>query len=103
MCSGLDLFQMLEGELTEVIALFETNRVDMRHTMVQCLLCKNVSKWLFPEWGMTIADLDAKSVINIDRMAKMLDEIRAHSQTSQHTLEARMLLNDFRQQIAVAA
>ena len=103
LCSGRELLQVLEGELSVVAALFEKIRSDPRHSDVRCLLCKNVDKRMFPEWSMGLADLRAKSVLNRDRLTRMIDDVREHTDTAGRAVEARVILTDFRQQLARAA
>ena len=103
LCCGQHFIQLLEGELAEVMELFERIRCDERHTDVRCLLVKNVARRLFPEWGMGLADLDAQGVLNTDRLRRLLDDVRAAHDTGPFSLEARLLLNDFRAQLHLPA
>jgi hypothetical protein len=67
------------------------------------LLLKPVKKRLFPEWGMGMADLDAKAVLNRPRLASLINDTAGRNNTSGLTVEARLLLNDFKQQVSSAA
>ena len=44
-----------------------------------------------------------KRVVDANRLNRMIDDVRVQVDTGRHNVEARMLLNDFRQQLALAA
>lgn len=95
--------QLLEGELTTISALFERIRTDPRHRDVQMLLCKNVARRLFPEWGMELVDVTDHRPLDRSRMLRLVDDLRTHYDTALCTAETRLLLNDFRGQLTRAA
>lgn len=103
LCCGLDLMQLLEGEMTDVVGLYETIRRDARHEGVRMLFCKNVAKRMFPEWGMGLSDLSCRQTLDIARLVKLVEDVRATSDTGPFSVEARVLLGDFRQQLKRAA
>jgi hypothetical protein len=103
LCHGVNLMQLLEGELSDVVGVYETIRVDPRHRDVRCLVCKNVSKRIFPDWAMALADLESPALLNRDRLVRLLHDIGSRVDTSHYGVEARLLLNDFRQQLGCAA
>ena len=103
LCCGDDLMQLLEGELNAIQSLYEVIREDSRHSKVKCLICKNVRKRIFPEWGMGLADLDHKSELNRDRLVQLIADVRASHDTSEFGVEARILLHDFKLQLGRAA
>ena len=102
LCCGVHLMQILEGELGDIVTLFERIRTDPRHTEVRLLLCKNVDKRMFSEWGMTLADLDARITIDRQRLMQMLEDVRQTHDTARHSVEARLLINDFKRQMQAA-
>ena len=103
LCCGRDVMQLLEGDEAAVRERFERIGRDERHSRVELLLCKSVSRRLFPEWAMGLADLKSKAIINRDRLARMIQDLRAEHDTKQFGVEARMLIHDFRQQLQHAA
>lgn len=103
LCCGEHIMQLLEGESDVVEPLFARISADPRHTAIERLLSKPVRRRLFPEWGMGLADLDKKGALDRPRLAELLETIRARTDTSSHSVEARVLLNDFRQQLQPAA
>ena len=58
---------------------------------------------MFPEWGMELADLNHKATLDRARLLRMVEDVRANADTSHYAVEARILLQDFRQQLAAAA
>src|SRR4051812_47320701 len=68
---GQHFMQLLEGELSEVTSLFERIRLDPRHQDVHCLLCKNVTKRLYPQWGMRLVKPDSKAKLDRERLARL--------------------------------
>ncbi len=103
LCCGEHVMQLLEGEPEVIEPLFVRISADPRHAAVERLLSKPVRKRMFPEWGMGMADLDKQVTLNRPRLIDLLETIRARTETSTHSIEARVLLNDFRQQLQHAA
>jgi hypothetical protein len=103
LCCGTNLMQLLEGEQADLDSLFKTISADPRHNNIQCLLQKQVQRRLFPEWGMSLADLDSRVIINRDRLTQMIEDVRERTDTAGYSVESRILLNDFKNQIAQAA
>lgn len=101
--NGQNLMQLLEGNASDIQSLFDTIRKDTRHTNVSQLLLKTVNSRLFPEWGMEMADLNHRRLVDAKRLNRMMEDVRVQVNTGRHNVEARMLLNDFRQQLATAA
>jgi hypothetical protein len=99
LCCGEHVMQLLEGEEAVVDAVFERIRNDPRHQDVQLLLHKQVSKRLFPESRMALAELDRKFRLDRRRLLGLVDYVRTNEDTSLHTVETRMLLSDFHQQL----
>jgi Sensors of blue-light using FAD len=102
-CCGNNLMQLLEGEPAAVTALYEKISADPRHSHVELLLSKTVNKRLFPEWGMGLLNPDCKEVITVQRLRRLVEEVRNNHDTALHTVETRLLLNDFRMQLDHAA
>ena len=102
LCCGHHLMQVLEGELADIAALFERIRLDERHGDVCHLISKNVAKRMFPEWSMTLADITAQTHIDRERLVRLIDEVRTARDTGHHSVEARLLINDFTQQMQAA-
>jgi len=100
---GPYFMQLLEGELADIVALYEHIRDDVRHTEVKCLLCKNVNKRLFPQWGMRMLEPDATGRLDLDRLHRLIEEFRVHRTTGAFAVEARVLLDDFKRQLLDAA
>ena len=100
LCCGTHVMQLLEGDAAVVDPLFDTIRADPRHTAVERLLAKPVRKRMFPEWAMGLADLNQNAPLNRPRLIELLETIRTRTDTAGHSVEARVLLNDFRQQLA---
>lgn len=61
-------FQVLEGNLDEVIATFERIDADDRHEGVRVLLRSDIDERLFPHWSMASIDTPAS-------FAKLEDEL----------------------------
>jgi hypothetical protein len=74
-------------------------RRDQRHSDVQCLVCKNVVKRMFPDSKMTLADLDSQAVLDRQRLIEMVEGVRQNTNTSHYPVEAYILLRDFKQQL----
>jgi hypothetical protein len=100
---GPHLMQLLEGEVTEIVDLYEKIRRDPRHSEIELLICKNVNKRLCPDWGMELVDLDATAILNRDRLNGLIDDLRNRHNTSHYSAEARLLLHDFKSQLQRAA
>ncbi len=103
LCCGEHVMQLLEGDAGVIESLFETISRDPRHTSVEPLLKKPIRRRMFPQWGMGLADLDKKATLDRTRLNELLETIRTRTDTSTHSVEARILLNDFRQQLHEAA
>ncbi len=102
LCFGRELMQLLEGEMSEVSSLFGRIKADGRHAGIQCLVFKPVKKRVFPEWSMGLADMDSKARLDRNRLTRMLDDVRGTAPTETFSAEARLLLSDFRQQLATS-
>ena len=102
LCCGNHIMQLLEGEPAEVESLFAKIASDRRHTNVTILLKKSVRKRLFPEWGMLLAALESDTTIYTDRFTAMLDDVHSRIDTADFSVEARMLINDFKLQVETA-
>ena len=103
LCHGRNLMQVLEGELADITALFERIRADRRHSEIRCVICKNIHKRLFPEWGMNLADLDSTATLDRNRLLRMVEDIRSTHDTSHYAIEARVVMQDFKQHLSCAA
>ena len=82
------------------IALFARIRLDPRHRDVQVLLRKVVKKRLFPDFRMGLAELDRPFRLDRDRLFDLVDYVRRDKDTSMQTVETRVLLGDFQQQLS---
>ncbi len=100
---GQHFMQLLEGELSDIIQLYEKIRQDVRHTEVRCLLCKNVTKRLFPKWGMRLLDTESAAKLDLDRLNRLIEEFCIHRDTGTRSVVARVLLDDFKRQLSEAA
>jgi len=99
MCSGQNLMQILEGDVADIVSRYEVIRRDQRHSDVQCLVCKNVVKRMFPDSKMMLADLDSQAVLDRQRLIEMVEGVRLITNTSHYPIEAHVLLRDFKQQL----
>ena len=99
LCCGSSIMQLLEGQPAEVERLFEKIAADARHRDVQCLLRKSIRRRLFPEWGMMLADLDRGAKISAERLTQLIEAVRANIDTGELTVEARILIADFKLQM----
>jgi len=99
LCAGDHIMQLLEGEADAVQALYQTIKADDRHTGVEHLLFKCVDQRMFPEWGMTMIRVDREPVLDRQRLAYLVNSVQEHVDTGRCSVEARMLLHDFRQQL----
>jgi hypothetical protein len=97
--SGRHIMQLLEGNSEVVDELFNRIASDERHSDVRCMLRKEVGKRLYPEWGMKIFDPREDASLDHGRMSRMINDIQAHTNTRDLSVEARVLLNDFRLQL----
>ncbi len=102
-CLGQNILQVLEGDPEQITPLYEHIAKDQRHSHVQMLICKNVAKRMFPEWGMALADFNCKTDLNRDRLQALVNDIRQASDTSHHSVETRVILSDFKLQLSRAA
>ena len=96
---GPHFMQLLEGDGRVVDGLFERIAADPRHTDVRLLLRKAVARRLYPEWGMKAFAPGEEAVLDRGRLARMIDDIQARQNTRDWPVEAKVLLNDFRQQL----
>lgn len=103
MCVGQHFMQLLEGDRDTVTQLFAKISEDPRHTDVDCLMTKSVNKRLFPQWGMRLLDPSTKARLDRGRLLRLLEEFQVHRNTGGTSVEARVLLQDFRQQLLDAA
>ncbi|MBV8781125.1 MAG: hypothetical protein JO353_06980 [Phycisphaerae bacterium] len=62
-----------------------------------------MNRRVFPEWGMGLVDLDAPMNVDLIRLRGLLDHVRAASDTARLSVEARMLINDFKMQVLKSA
>jgi hypothetical protein len=97
---GRQLMQLIEGDETAIDALFETIRKDPRHGQVELLIRKSVDRRMFSEWGMKLVDIRKGANLDRSRLSQMVDDVRSRYDTARHSVEARLLLNDFRRQLA---
>ena len=97
--SGTHILQLLEGDSTVIEPLYERISADPRHTNVTCLLRKQVGQRLFPEWSMRIFKPREDANLDHGRMARMINDIRVHTNTRNLSVEARVLMNDFQLQL----
>lgn len=100
---GEYFMQLLEGELSDIVLLYDRIRLDARHCDVQCLICKNVTKRLFPKWGMRLMETESTAKLDLDRLHRLIEEFRVHRDTGGYAVEARVLLDDFKRQLSEAA
>jgi hypothetical protein len=100
--SGAHLMQLLEGDAPVVDALYDRISADPRHGDVRQLLHKQVRARLYPEWGMKTFDPDADAVLDRGRMSRMIADLQARTNTRDLSVEARILLHDFRLQLNAA-
>lgn len=100
---GQNVLQLLEGEGDVVDALFAHIARDPRHADVRSVLRKDVSRRLCPEWGMTLAAPESRAVLDRTRLLRVLDGIALPAGMSKSSVEARVLINDFREQLGQAA
>ena len=98
MC-GRHFMQLLEGDEAVVDPLFQRIAADPRHRDVHKLLRKRVGKRLCPDWGMKAFNPAEEAVLDRARLARMIDDIQARQNTRDWPVEAKVLLNDFRQQL----
>lgn len=97
--SGEHIMQLLEGDPAVIDRLFNRITADPRHAHVSCLLRKDVGKRLYPEWGMRCFKPREDATLDHGRMARMINDIRVHTNTRNLSVEARVLLNDFQLQL----
>ena len=100
---GRNFLQLLEGEEAVITALYERIACDPRHEAVERLLLKPIARRMFPEWGMEMADVSSKTLIDRPRLLRMVNDIRQNLPTQNSSLETRVLINDYRQQLTKAA
>ena len=102
---GPHLLQLLEGDLYDLAALYETIRADPRHAEVYCVMCRNVKARLFPDTGMELAVLDpaGAAAAACGRVEKLVREVASLPDARRPAAGARALLHDIREQLAGAA
>ena len=87
LCCGVGIMQLLEGDASVVLGLAEKIERDPRHTHVEVLVNKTVSRRLFPEWDMQMADLDRKANIDRERLMRIVNDVRAVHDTTNLAVE----------------
>ncbi len=97
-----NFLQMLEGDGEVVMNLYQKIALDPRHTGCDVLLCKPVKKRQFPDWRMRLINLSTQLTLDRHRMQRLMDDIRARTNTRAYGVEARLLLNDFAAQVQAA-
>ena len=102
-CRGTHLLQLLEGDLEDVVALYDTIRGDPRHADVHCVMFRNVKRRMFPDCGMEMAALESAGTAARDRLARVVKDVVSRTDTWPRCPQGRLLLNDFREQLATAA
>ncbi|CAN5416091.1 hypothetical protein BH10PLA1_BH10PLA1_12930 [soil metagenome] len=100
---GPHFMQVLEGDMAVITNLFERIRLDPRHTDVHCLITKTISRRLYPEWGMRLFDPESRAKLDLVRINRLIKEFRVHRTTGTHSVEARVLVDDFQRQLSQAA
>jgi len=100
---GDHFMQVLEGDMSTISSLFERIRLDPRHTDVQSLLCKHVSRRLYPQWGMQLFDPQSDAKLDLNRLNRLIEEFQIHRNTGLRSVEARVLVDDFKRQLSQAA
>ena len=98
---GADLLQLLEGDLHDVVELYEMIRSDPRHADVFCVMCKNVKTRTFPDSGMELAVLDSAGAAVRQRLARVVRD--AASMPHARRPGAATLLDEFRDELPCAA
>ncbi len=101
--SGANLMQLLEGDTAVFTGLFDRIAADPRHADVRQLVRKDARRRLCPEWGMKLVAPRERAALDLRRLQRMIDDIQASVDTTGLTVEARVLLNDFRQQLEADA
>jgi hypothetical protein len=99
LCCGRHLMQLLEGDPEAVRATFDRIEADPRHADVACIYSKPVRRRLFAEWSMELFDLGSKAVLDTGRLTRLIEDVRARTDTASYGVEARILLADFKQQL----
>jgi hypothetical protein len=68
-----NVLQILEGEETQVLSLFDIIQKDERHSGVIKLYQKSIQTRDFPEWKMGFYDLSVEGVRQLDGFSEILD------------------------------
>ena len=110
---GDHLMQLLEGDMADVVELYETIRADARHAEVRCVMCRNVKRRMFPDSAMRLAELDGAPPADggpaalaadsdRERIASLVRDVASRTDIWHRCAEARALLDDFRAQLVSA-
>ena len=67
-------FQVLEGEKSEVLNLFERIKQDPRHTRVEILFEEDIEKREFIDWRMGFVQLDGIDVSRLPKFSRYLQD-----------------------------
>ena len=99
--SAGQFMQLLEGEPSNVIGLYERIRIDKRHNNINRLYLGSSSIRLFPQWSMGVLDLNGYENVNVDAIrAKLFDPVMGEDAESGAT-GSRLIdaLREFRNQL----
>jgi hypothetical protein len=97
---GRQFMQLLEGDAETLAEVYRVIASDPRHADVELLVKKQVDRRLYPEWGMELIDLRTGAKLDRARLLSLVTELQTRYNTARYSAEARMLLSDFRQQLA---
>ena len=97
------LMQLLEGDLHDIVELYETIRCDPRHGQVYCVVCKNVKRRMFPESGMELAVLESAGAALRERLGRLVRDAASMPEARRPGTEPAIALSTFRERLAAAA
>ncbi len=87
--------QMLEGEESEVIALYDKIRRDKRHHTILTLSKGNIENRMFSEWAMGFKNIDDVTLAKLPGHARIGDDSFDPAAFQQSNEEALKLLKFF--------
>ena len=89
--------QVIEGEETTVLALYQKILTDPRHANVLTLLNRPLTERMFPEWSMGFRNLDQVAEENTPGFTRFMKDALTPENLSQNAEKVYKLLLSFRE------
>lgn len=66
------------------------------------VVCKNVGKRMFPDYGMALAGPESMAILDWQRLIDVVEDLQLNTDTCCYPVEAHMLLREFEEQLCHA-